>query len=396
MQTRSVNVSKLNQLIQDQLADMDRFKGTLVPLASKLVPRIVHRSMDSTGQTTESDLSDEPIGMVASLVLTHAASSPSFYMTYMKPIVDRFLENLTQRGLRRTVRRAEWIETFRQRELDELHLSSTEEPPSFQTLQSYLRTFTPSIVLKDNIEPKARGGVDRGDDRNEITVLTEAALDLNLVWKDEQLVLERVNDWSDHALHITFLIATSILNGLMHVFAKHVFQFQTSLISDEIDESGHQLELSIWGTTPFAVWDERQDEPGRFQRISYIVGRYNFVPRRYQKVDRRLVAKALETLRFDRLLCPLLIESESSDAPDFRFTLNMKSMRSDYVINSSDYFEFEKLTIESEELPPWNPNGPSGGGLVVLGEGIIGMSCGGDKYLCTCLGNKHKPTCRKF
>ncbi|KIK57939.1 hypothetical protein GYMLUDRAFT_246593 [Collybiopsis luxurians FD-317 M1] len=154
MQTRSVNASKLNQLIQNQLEKADRYKGKLIPPANKLAPRIVHRSIDYTGKMTESDLSDEPIDEVASLVLTDAASSPSFYWTLVKPIMDRFLENLTERSLEAIYGvLIEWRQSFCQRELVELHLSSADPPPSFETLRGYLQELTPLIVLNDNIEP---------------------------------------------------------------------------------------------------------------------------------------------------------------------------------------------------------------------------------------------------
>ena len=93
--------------------------------------------------------------------------------------------------------------------------------------------------------------------------------------------------------------------------------------------------------------------------------------------DRRVIAKALDNLRYDRLPYPLLIKSPDLDIPQFEFTPSMERMRSDYLMDTLDGFDFENLSIKSDEtpLPPWNPRG----GLVDLGGGFVGMSTGGDK-----------------
>ncbi|KIK57954.1 hypothetical protein GYMLUDRAFT_45754 [Collybiopsis luxurians FD-317 M1] len=74
----------------------------------------------------------------------------------------------------------------------------------------------------------------------------------------------------------------------------------------------------------------------------------------------------------------------------------MLRMRSDFTEEEEETLHLESLGEKPDDSPPWPPNGPSGGGLFLLGDGLVGMTTGGDKHLCICLGEKHKPTCKKF
>ncbi|KIK69485.1 hypothetical protein GYMLUDRAFT_237275 [Collybiopsis luxurians FD-317 M1] len=155
---------KLNQYIQEHIEGAERRKGAPIPENNKLAARVIHRWISTSGKTVESNLSGEAIGEFASFALTYAANSPAFSELCMKPIMNRFMDNLNLAAYRR----GQWTQLFRQRELDELGVSTPSNSPSFNILQNYLPLSTPLIVLRNKIELGACIDKCTGDDINEI------------------------------------------------------------------------------------------------------------------------------------------------------------------------------------------------------------------------------------